>query len=128
MALVLKSGMGFEEGLDIVVGIIGNRYIRDCILKIGVSLREGDALEDALLVAGLFPTLFVRMIKIGHKTGDLDGTMKKISKIYDGDVENSLNNIANTIETALVIILSAIVAVILLAVMLPLINIMGTIG
>ena len=68
------------------------------------------------------------MIQIGQKAGELDKMMGKISSVYEGEVENSLEHLTNAIEPVLVIILSIVVGVILLAVMLPLINIMGSIG
>lgn len=128
MALVLKSGMTFEEGLDAVREIIGNRYVGQKILEAGNRIRAGETPADAFSHMGLYPPLFVRMMRIGHRTGELDQMMEKISNVYDEEVEDSLNTLANAIEPLLVIVLSVIVAVILLAVMLPLINIMSTIG
>lgn len=128
MALVLRSGMTFEEGLDAVGQIIGNRFVKAKIIEAGDRIRAGETPADAFAHLGLYPNLFVRMMRIGHKTGELDQMMGKISDVYDEEVEDSLNMLANAIEPILVIILSVIVAVILLAVMLPLINIMSTIG
>ncbi len=128
MALVLKSGMTFEEGLDAVGQIIGNRFVKTKIIEAGDMIRKGETPADAFAQLGLYPNLFVRMMRIGHKTGELDQMMGKISDVYDEEVEDSLNMLANAIEPILVITLSVIVAVILLAVMLPLINIMSTIG
>ncbi len=128
MALVLRSGMTFEEGLDAVEQIIGNRFVRTKIMEAGDKIRAGETPADAFAQLGLYPNLFIRMLRIGHKTGELDQMMAKISDVYDDEVEDSLNLLANAIEPILVITLSAIVAVILLAVMLPLINIMSTIG
>lgn len=128
MALVLRSGMTFEEGLDAVQQIIGNRFVKAKIIEAGDKIRAGETPSDAFAQMGLYPNLFIRMMRIGHKTGELDQMMGKISDVYDEEVEDSLNLLANAIEPILVITLSAIVAVILLAVMLPLINIMSTIG
>lgn len=128
MALVLRSGMTFEEGLVAVEQIIGNRFVRTKIMEAGDRIRAGEAPADAFAHMGLYPNLFIRMMRIGHRTGELDQMMAKISDVYDDEVEDSLNFLANAIEPIMVITLSVIVAVILLAVMLPLINIMSTIG
>lgn len=128
MALVLRSGMTFEEGLVAVEQIIGNRFVRVKIIEAGDRVRAGETPADAFAQMGLYPNLFIRMMRIGHRTGELDQMMAKISDVYDDEVEDSLNLLANAIEPVMVISLSVIVAVILLAVMLPLINIMSTIG
>ncbi len=128
LSIVLRSGMSLMEGLDCVKDLTENRKVRKLILQVSDSIRGGADLGTALSQVALFPPLFTRMIQIGQKTGELDQMMGKISSIYEGEVENSLQQMTNAIEPVLVIILSAIVGVILLAVMLPLINIMGSIG
>lgn len=128
MAMALKSGMTFETGLEAVEEIIGNRYVRSRIGDVRKRLREGLAPADAFAELGLYPNLFIRMLRVGHKTGELDTMLGRISDVYDDEVDDSLLMLANAIEPLMVIALSAVVAVILLAVMLPLINIMSTIG
>lgn len=128
LSIVLQSGMGLVEGLDEVKDLTGNRQVKNLMQKVSEAIREGSDLGTALAPLALFPPLFTRMIQVGQKTGELDKMMGKISSIYEGEVENSLAHLTNAIEPVLVIILSVVVGVILLAVMLPLINIMGSIG
>jgi type IV pilus assembly protein PilC len=54
--------------------------------------------------------------------------MAKIARTYESDVRHKLSRLTSLVEPVLVIILSLIVAVILLTVMLPLINIMSSVG
>ncbi len=128
LSIVLQSGMGLVEGLDEVKDLTNNLHVQKLMLKVSESIREGSDLGSALAPLALFPPLFTRMIQIGQKAGELDKMMGKISSVYEGEVENSLEHLTNAIEPILVIILSIVVGVILLAVMLPLINIMGSIG
>jgi len=128
LALVLLSGMELVNGLPVVRDLMDNKKVKAMMEVLIKDLAQGTDLGTALENIALFPPLFTHMIRIGQKTGELDTMMKKISGIYDNEVENSLQNMTNAIEPILVIILSAIVGLILLAVMLPLIRIMGTIG
>ena len=128
LSIVLRSGLDLLEGLDCVMDLTENRKVRKLVRQVSDSIRNGSDLGTALAAVSLFPPLFARMMQIGQKTGELDKMMGKISSVYEGEVENSLQQMTNAIEPVLVIILSAIVGVILLAVMLPLINIMGSIG
>ncbi len=128
LALVLRSGMGVAEGLEEVGELAANRQVRLVIGQVARNVREGMELGAALAPVALFPPLFTRMIQIGQKTGELDRMMVKLASVYEGEVDNSVQQMTNAIEPVLVIILSAVVGVILLAVMLPLINIMGSIG
>ncbi len=128
IALVLQSGMELTEGLGIVKGLMKNRAMKERLDEVENKVSKGSDLGSALEAVALFPPLFTHMIRIGQKTGELDGMMAKVSTVYETEVETSLQHLANAIEPVLVIILSVVVGVILLAVMLPLIQILGTIG
>ena len=128
MSLMLKSGMGNEEALGLIKDVIGNVHASAKISECRENIKQGMDSTEAFMRIGIFPNLFVRMLNIGFKTGELDSIMQKLAAIYDNEVDNSLAKLTSAIEPALVIILSLIVGVILLTVMLPLINIMSSIG
>lgn len=128
MHLLLGGGLSFEESVEMVKGIIQNKYAGDKLTAMALSIREGHDVQQALLDTGLFPPIFIKMFNIGFKTGELEKSMEKISDIYENEVERSLSRITSAIEPVLVIILSVVIGVILMAVMLPLINIMASIG
>ena len=128
LAIVLRSGMELREGLDLVCELPENRHVRTMIMQVAEGVNAGESLGTALEPVSLFPPLFTRMIQIGQRTGELDKMMDKIAVVYEGEVDHSVQQMTNAIEPLLVLILSVVVGVILLAVMLPLINIMGSIG
>lgn len=128
MAMLLKSGISYTESLQMVSGIVGNVHLEAKILEYQKEVALGSDDEDSFRKIGIFPNLLVRMIKIGYKTGELDTIMKKVSKIYETEVDRALNRATKTVEPVLIIILSLVVGVVLLTVMLPLISIMSSIG
>jgi type IV pilus assembly protein PilC len=128
MSLMLKSGAGSEQALEMIKDVIGNTVVADRIEQCRVNIKNGMDSTEAFSNIGIFPKLFVRMLNIGFKTGGLDNIMAKLSQIYDTEVDSSLSRMTSAIEPTLVIILSLVVGVILLTVMLPLINIMSSIG
>jgi type IV pilus assembly protein PilC len=128
MSLLIKSGIDHDEALDMVKEVMGNKYVTHKIDECKKMISKGSDLKEAYAFIGIFPSLFSKMINIGYKTGEMDSMMAKISGIYENDVDNSLNKATSIIEPALVIILSVVVGIILMTVMLPLINIMSSIG
>ena len=128
MSLLIKSGIDHDEALDMVKEVVGNTYVAKKIEECKKMLSQGTDLREAYAHTGIFPSLFSKMIHIGYKTGEMDSMMAKISGIYENDVDNSLNRATSIIEPTLVIILSVVVGIILMTVMLPLINIMSSIG
>ena len=68
------------------------------------------------------------MISVGFKAGQLDSVMGKMTKIYEEEVEETIERLLSYIEPTLVAILSMIIGGILISVMLPLTSIMSSIG
>jgi type IV pilus assembly protein PilC len=128
MSLMLKSGVGSEDALELIRDVVGNVVVAGRIERCRKSLKEGMDSTEAFTSIGIFPKLFVRMLNIGFRTGGLDSIMAKLSEIYDSEVDGALSKLTSAIEPTLVIVLSLVVGVILLTVMLPLISIMSSIG
>ena len=76
----------------------------------------------------LLPASSCYMLKIGIKTGTADVAMKDIAARLSDEANDELEGKISKIEPLLVIVTSILVGAILLSVMLPLINIMNTIG
>jgi type IV pilus assembly protein PilC len=127
-AILIKSGMPLVEGLELIIPLMENESVEKALKGVAQAVQEGKSLSDALSNTQLFPDLFVKMIELGSKTGALDVMLDKTADIYERELNRSLHRLTVSIEPTLVIILSLIVGAILLLVMLPLINIMSSIG
>ena len=75
-----------------------------------------------------FKEAYARMIGIGLRAGRGDEMIAQVAERYDDDTETAVNQFLNTIEPLMIVLLSVIVGAILLSVMLPLMNIMSSIG
>jgi type IV pilus assembly protein PilC len=128
MSLMLKSGITFEEALMNVVDVLDNEYAKDRIVK---SLESfGDSYDIAGLIEGtnLMPNLFIKMLRVGTQTGETEKVFDKLSGMYDLQVEKSINRFTSIIEPLMIGILSTVIGIILISVILPMINIMSSIG
>ena len=128
LSILTKSGMPIQTSLDMIIPLMNNKYVQKQLESVTEKVEKGVALDVALKETSMFPELFVRMIALGNKTGELDTMLEKIADVYDRELSRSLHRLTVSIEPTLVIILSVIVGAILLLVMLPLINIMSSIG
>jgi len=128
LSILTKSGMPIQTSLDMIIPLMNNKTVERKLESVNVNVENGMALDVALKETSMFPELFIRMIALGNKTGELDTMLEKIANVYDRELSRSLHRLTVSIEPTLVIILSVIVGAILLLVMLPLINIMSSIG
>lgn len=128
MSMLLKGGMPFDDALGMLRGILENSYISEKVEECRTEIRNGADPVESFGKLGIFSPLFVKMLHIGYKTGELEKSIEKAAEIHENEVDRYMGRVTAAIEPVLVIILSLIVGVILLAVMLPLISIMSSIG
>lgn len=128
LSLLIKSGIPLEEALILVAPTLDNAYACERLVKAQGALKQGDNVVQVLETLEILPQLFIKMLNVGHKTGETDLMLSKLNQIYDTEVDRFLQNATGAIEPTLVVILSIVVGAILLTVMLPLISIMASIG
>ncbi len=128
MGYLLGSGCGLEEALHLSSSVVGNEVVAARIEGCRKLVSEGGDPFKAIGETGIFPPLFVHMLELGNRTGELDSVMRRVSRLYEEEVDASLRRITGIVEPLLVTILSLVVGAILLSVMLPLIGIMSSIG
>ena len=69
-----------------------------------------------------------RLISVASKTGETDVIFTKLSEQYNDKTSQALGRLTTVIETTLVVVLSLMVGAVLLAVMLPLVSMISSVG
>jgi type IV pilus assembly protein PilC len=128
LSYMLRSGIDLDTALTMTEAVMDNTLVSERIAVCRQKIRKGEDTFAALQEADLFPKLFVRMLSLGNRTGEMDAVMHKIARAYESEVDSRLTRLTGIVEPLLVMILSIIVGAILLTVMLPLVEIMATIG
>jgi type IV pilus assembly protein PilC len=125
MAMMLKSGYPLDESLKLVSGVIADadvaRRVQTCREKMASGLSFADAVEQL----HIFQPLHQRMIRVGAAAGQVDSVMKKLAEIYEDEADDAITHAVSIIEPTLVALMSVVIGAILLAVMLPLLSLMG---
>ncbi|HLD43830.1 MAG TPA: type II secretion system F family protein, partial [bacterium] len=71
LSTMLNSGVQLLPGLEIVKNVLDNTVLARIIDSVMVSVKEGESLYDPLSRSGRFPSMFLHMIRVGEKTGQL---------------------------------------------------------
>lgn len=127
MAMGMASGLPFDEAVALSAGLMEGGAKKRC-LDCQHSLEDGKSLSEALQSSGLLPPSQSRLLELGQRSGAGDTSMEKIAHDLTEDSEAALDALVGRVEPALVLVCSLLVGLILLSVMLPLMNIMATIG
>jgi type IV pilus assembly protein PilC len=129
MVLSLASGLDTSEAVTMAAGLSGtNKVLEEKNQKCLDLLQSGGTLANAMLQAGLLTARNSRMLSLGARSGMADSAMAEIASRSERDVQLEIDSLVGRIEPTMVIITSVIVGIILLAVMLPLMGIMTSIG
>ena len=120
LASLVTSGVPILESLDIVSDTAGNKVVSDVLQQCKAGVREGRSLADVLREhEEVIPPLVAQMIDVGEQTGALDAMLAKVAEFYDGEVENTVNNLTSMLEPILTVVMGAGVGVMVISMYLP---------
>lgn len=128
LGTLISSGVPILQGLMIVKETSGNRVIADAVQRVHDSVKEGESVVRPLEASKVFPPMVVSMIDVGEETGALPEMLMKIADNYDEEVDNAVAGITSLLEPILIVFLAVVVGVIVVALFLPLVTILQTLG
>jgi type IV pilus assembly protein PilC len=127
LATVLAAGTPLVNALPIVRGAVTNRALADGLAAVTERVREGSPLAAALADAKVLPRLALEMIAVGEETGSLEPMLRDVAELYEGDLDQRLNQLTTWIEPALLLIMGVVVGVIVIIMYLPVFQMAGTV-
>lgn len=128
LAMMMKSGYPLEESLELIERLFDDPEMKKQVCACREEMASGKAFPEAVERIGLFDRLHCRMINVGFRAGQTDRVMSKLATLYEEETQDQISHLVSIIEPSLVALMSVIIGAILLAVMLPLLGIMGGIA
>jgi type IV pilus assembly protein PilC len=118
-ALMYRTGIPLIDGLVYCQEISTNLVIQNAIRRARERVINGTSLSESFAGENLFPSLVIRMLKVGESTGALDAALSNISYFYTRDIDESVANVQAMIEPVLTVLMGLILGWIMLAVLGP---------
>jgi general secretion pathway protein F len=119
LATMLASGVQLLDALDVTKRVMNNTVLEKAVEVARESIREGDSIAEPLKRSGVFPPLVTHMIGVGEKSGEMEEMLRKISQIYDGEVDRVVTRLTSLMEPIMILFMGAAVLFIVLAILLP---------
>lgn len=126
--ILLGSGVGLLRAFEIINSVIDNRYFKLKLKTVFSDIKKGEDLSNCLNTMNLFPEFFVAMIKVGEETGNLEQMFFISANIFYEDAEENVEKATALLEPMLIVFLGIIIGTIILAVMLPMLSVMDSVG
>lgn len=118
-ALMYRTGIPLIDGLVYCQEVSGNLVIQGAIRRARERVINGSSLSESFAMEQLFPSMVIRMLKVGESTGALDAALSNISYFYNRDIDESVSKVQAMIEPALTVVMGLILGWIMLAVLGP---------
>ncbi len=130
LGTLIASGVPILQALNIVRETSGNAVVAGAIGKVHDSVKEGERIVQPMEASGIFPPMVVvvSMVDVGEETGALPDMLMKIADVYDDEVDNAVTGLTSLLEPIMIVFLALIVGTIVIALFMPLISIIGTLG
>ena len=128
LGTLLSSGVPVLQALSIVKDTTGNEVVAAALQSVHDSVKEGEGMTAPLGASGVFPEMVVSMVEVGEETGALPEMLIRVANTYDDEVDNAVAAMTSIIEPIMIIFLAVVVGGIVIAMFMPLISIIGTIG
>jgi type IV pilus assembly protein PilC len=119
LAQLVQSGVPILNAMEIVAKAAGNRIIEAAIMDARRSVEHGDTLSVGLSNKDCIPTLVVRMMAAGEKTGKVDEMLNSVADTFDDEVENMLASLTSLLEPLLMVFLGVVIGGIVICMFLP---------
>lgn len=119
-AVMFRSGVDILQSLDAATKVVGNRVLKDSIVTLRRSVAEGNSLTDSLRISSQFPSLVVRMFKVGEDSGNMNDALENINFFYNREVNDSVDKMVGMIQPSLTVVMGMLIFWVISAIFGPL--------
>ncbi len=119
-SVMFKSGIDIPDALMSARKVVGNRVIQESVEVVHRSIVEGNNLTNSLRMSNQFPTLVIRMFKVGEDSGNMNDALTNIKFFYDREVADAVDGMIGLIQPALTLVMGSLIFWVIAAVFGPL--------
>lgn len=127
LGLMYRTGISIIEGLDYAAQVSPNLALRQAMERAHDRIVQGTPISVAFAAEPLFPSIVVRMLRVGESTGALDDALKHVSYYFNRDVQDAIGRMQVLIEPVLTVTLGLVLGWIMMAVLGPIYDSLGKI-
>lgn len=125
---LVQAGVPHLDALGICRDTSPNEVLTDAVEDIRRTVREGEGIARPMGETGLFDDIVTNMVDVGEETGELDTMLLRIADAYEVQVDRRLDTFFRVLEPIILIFMAVVIGALLFAMILPMTEMMKTIG
>lgn len=108
-------GALYSSGINVISALkssretVTNLAMIEAMESVEEYVQAGSPLSDAFNASGEFPSMVIRMLKIGEESGNLKKVLDQISDFYTKDIDDTIDSLIAMIEPGLTAILGILI-------------------
>jgi type II secretory pathway component PulF len=127
--LLLSSGLPITGALELSEHVVVNRKTARVIAHSREEVLAGKSLSAGFREAkGYIPTIMIKLMESGEKTGSLERSMQDISEYFDYQVTTTLKTLTALLEPIMLVMVGVCVGGMMLAIIGPIYGMIGQVG
>ncbi|MGH2198817.1 type II secretion system F family protein, partial [Enterococcus faecalis] len=83
--------------------------LKDSVDLVKTNVMEGNSLTASLRLSNQFPSLVIRMFKVGEDSGNMSEALENVNFFYNREVNDAVENMVGMIQPALTVVMGAII-------------------
>jgi type IV pilus assembly protein PilC len=136
LGTMLKSGVPLIRSLETTANTLDNLTFKRALTIMQMEVKKGKPLARAMenltysllnISFPLFPSLLVKMISVGEKTGKLEDVLLYMGEFFEDDIDDFSKNLTTILEPFLLITIGIVVGFVALAIISPIYQLTGSI-
>lgn len=118
-AMMYASGSTVLDSLEISEDMMDNKVLEESVRDARQKISDGMQISESFETTGVFPSMIVRMLKVGEDTGAMDDALLNVSYFYNREVKEYIDKIEPAMMPILTVILGFVMMWIMTAVLGP---------
>lgn len=127
-SVLLSTGISYVEALKLAKAVMKHPVLEEDVSYAEQKIIEGEKLSSSLKNQGHIPILVIRMLEIAEESAKTPEMLNHIAKIYEDELDKSLNQLTSVLQPLLLLFLGMVVGFIVLSVLLPLTDVSSFTG
>lgn len=117
--VTFASGIPVLECLQISGDIVKNTVLKTDIERVKEEVSDGKSVYNALASSQYFPSMVLRMFKVGEESGNMTDAMDNIQYFYSMEINDSIDKIIGTLQPSIIFVMGGLMAWVIVAVFGP---------
>jgi len=128
LGTLISAGVPILDAINSTRETSGNEVYGNMLRDVHNAIRQGDAFANPLRQSKTVDGIVCNMVAVGEETGDLDKMLLKVAENYDEQVDVLVASLMSLLEPVMILVLGVIVMTIVLAVFLPMMQVVTSLG